>query len=159
MELEVEYGGKSFVAMTPDQLTSQGVPRTVIDEAILKKENVENRNRIRSAITRDVGDIPSLLGTVSDASGILIALGLSRVAALASAKQADLSVVEKAELATIKAVAGDADIGKVAADALAQLQSGEVILTASLKGINGVIEDAFIRSTGVVNVLKASAGE
>lgn len=142
-----------------DQKT--GVWRVKTD-ADMQKEAIEKAQaefvaNLRSQIAENVADTESLLGTVADASGVLVALSLARISALASVKASDLSVAEKAELATVQALAGDIDLAAVAADALAKLNSGDAVLTASVKGLDAVIGESLERSTAVSNIMVQSS--
>lgn len=63
-----------------------------------------------------------------------------------------------AKLAAYAALAGDADIAGLANAALANIQNGDAKLTASLKGIENVINETLARSTAVATILaQASA--
>lgn len=151
------YDGKNYTNFTQEEAAEAGVPIDVLEGELKKANALEGRRKIRSNIASNVGDVESILGTVADASGVLIALSLARISALASAKSADLSAAEKAELAAIKGLAGDADLAALSASALGKLQSGEAVLTATLKGLDGVIQETLARSTGVATILQSAA--
>lgn len=107
--------------------------------------------KIREVIAENVGDTESLLGTVADASGVLVAVALSDIVALSTAT--DFAKYKKARLDALKELSGDADIVAIAGEALGKIKSGEVILTASLKGLEETIAETLERSTGVVQVM------
>lgn len=112
--------------------------------------------KIREVIAENVGDTASLLGTVADASGVLVAVALSDIVALSTAT--DFEKYKKARLDALKALSGDADILAIAGEALGKIKSGDAVLTASLKGLEATIAETLERSTGVVNAMVAASG-
>ena len=114
------------------------------------------RTKLRGKIAEEVGDTQTILGTVSDASGILVAMAFADIVALSS--NTTFAAYKTAKMDAYAALAGGADITTLAADALAKIQAGDVKLTASLKGLENVIADTLTRSTGVATILaQASA--
>lgn len=109
------------------------------------------RATVRAKIDKKVGDTASLVGTVADGAGLLIAIALADVVALSS--NTTFAAYRTAKLDTLKALAGDADIAVLASAALAQIQSGDMVLTASLKGLESVINESLTRSTAVAAIL------
>lgn len=124
-------------------------------------EIADNRKKqivkIREVIAENVGDTASLLGTVADASGVLVAVALSDIVALSTAT--DFAKYKKARLDALKALSGDADILAIAGEALDKIKSGDVLLTASLKGLEATIAETLERSTGVAQTLIAATKE
>lgn len=119
---------------------------------ILRKAEVSN---IRKNIEANVGDTTSIVGTLADGTGILIAMALADVVALNSAT--DFAKYKKAKMDALKALSGDADIVALASSALVKINKGEVVLTAHLKGLDNVITESLSRSTAVATILKAVA--
>ena len=157
MNITLSHDGKTYRNFSEEGLKAAGIPKDVIDAAKAKADGLAQRDKVRATIAANVGDAESILGTVADASGVLVALSLARISALAVTKAADLSVAEKAELATVQALAGDIDLAAVAADALAKLNSGDAVLTASVKGLDAVIAESLGRSTAVSNIMSQSS--
>ena len=114
------------------------------------------KSAIRQHIGKNVADTQSLLGTVSDASGVLVAMAFADIVALEN--NTTFANYRTAKLAAYAALAGDADIVALATAALASIQNGDAKLTASLKGIENVITETLARSTAVATILaEASA--
>jgi hypothetical protein len=59
---------------TEEKLQDLGIPQPLIDEAIAKSEAIKGREEVWSVMAQKVGDTASLVGTVSDATGLLIAI-------------------------------------------------------------------------------------
>lgn len=115
------------------------------------------RQKVRDKIAADVGDPQSLLGTVSDASGVLVAMAFADIVALEN--NTTFANYRTAKLAAYASLAGDADITALATAALANIQSGDAKLTASLKGIENVITETLARSTAVAAILSQASEE
>lgn len=157
MNISLQHDGKTYRNFSEEGLKAEGIPQDVIDAAKAKADGLAQRDKVRATIAANVGDAESILGTVADASGVLVALSLARISALASTKAADLSVAEKAELATVQTLAGDVDLAVVAAEALGKISAGEAVLTASVKGLDAVIGESLERSTAVSNIMVQSS--
>ena len=114
----------------------------------------EPRAIIRTEIERKVGDDKSLLGTLSDVSGALLAVLAVRVVCLADYASNE---AQRQELAMLQGIARGVDIVAACRDFLAQIEAGEIVLTASLKGVDGVLAEAAERSTKTATVLAALA--
>lgn len=114
------------------------------------------RQNLRHRINEDVGDMPSLVGTLSDVSGLVLAGLAARVVALEDHAS---SAAEVAELAQIKAVmAGAGDIVQASRDFLDALSGGSVKITAQIKGVDEVMTEAPERSTRTAEILQAMQG-
>jgi len=151
----LEHDGRGYTNMTTTDLLEAGVPQAIVDEAVAKAKALEGRDQVRSVIAHNVGDTASLVGTVSDATGLLIAIALADVVALSS--NTSFADYRKAKLDTLKLLAGDADIAALAGAALTQIKDGDAVLTASLKGLDNVIGESLTRSTAVATILSQAA--
>lgn len=109
------------------------------------------REETRRAITSNVGDTPSLLGTISDGAGILVALAFADIVALND--NTTFAAYRTAKLDAYTALANGADIAALATSALAKIQNGDAKLTASVKGLEAVINETLARSTAVAEIL------
>ena len=154
--INLDHDGVTYAGMTVSQLLDAGVPRAAVDAEIERLGQVEGRERVRSAIARDVGDTASRLGTVSDATGLLIAIALAEVVALSS--NTGFADYRRAKLATLGLLAGDEDIAAVAGAALTKIKDGDAVLTAGLKGLDNVIAEILAGSTAVAAILSRAAG-
>lgn len=114
----------------------------------------EPRTVIRNEIEREVGDDKSLLGTLSDVSGALLAVLAVRVVCIADHASNE---AQRQELAMLQGIAKDVDIVAVCRDFLGQIEAGTVVLTASIKGVDGVLAEAADRSTKTATVLVNSS--
>lgn len=164
----VTLGGKIFIQAKTEQyllLSEEGgigwnwdgnnllppMPLDMPQEAV----DANQKHAIRSVIAQNVGDTASLVGTVSDTTGLLIAIALADVVALSS--NTSFADYRKAKLDTLKLLAGDADIAALAGSALTQIKDGDAVLTASLKGLDNVITESLTRSTAVAIILSQAA--
>lgn len=111
------------------------------------------RQNIRATITAKVGDTPSLLGTQADVLGLVLVHLLADIIAISDDPGND---GQRKRLEIMQGLAGDADIKALAETALARITSGEAILTASLKGLESVIDETLTRSTATAKVLIAA---
>ncbi len=144
-ELIKDQASNEWRAKTSSELQVDAIAKARADAII----------ELRRHIAKNVADTESLLGTVSDATGLLIAIALADVVALSS--NTSFADYRKAKLDTLKLLAGDADIAALAGGALQQIQSGDVVLTASLKGLENVITESLSRSTAVATILAQDA--
>lgn len=106
---------------------------------------------LRHAIEAQVGDDKALLGTLSDVSGALLAFLAIRVICLADHASNE---AQRQELDLLKGIAGGVDIVAKCREFLAAVQSGDVVLTAAVKGVDGVLAEAAERSTRTAEVLR-----
>jgi ribosomal 50S subunit-associated protein YjgA (DUF615 family) len=116
-------------------------------------ENPEPRQVVRNEIEQVVGDTPSLVGTLADVVGIVLMHTLADVIATSENPSNE---GQRRRLEIMQTLAGDADIAALAQAALAKVTSGEAVLTASLKGLEGVIDETLTRSTETAQVLIAA---
>lgn len=151
------HDGKTYINVTAEEAIAAGVPADVVDAELTKLDALKKRLAVRDAIKLAVGDTASLLGTVADGQSILVAVALSDIVALSTAT--DFAKYKKARLDALKALSGDAALLTIAGEALAKIQSGDVILTASLKGLEATISETLERSTGVANAIISTGGE
>lgn len=115
-----------------------------------------NLSMVRQRITKNVGDEKSILGTQADVVGLLVAGQMVRVVALADHASNE---AQRQELAMLQTLSGEADLVQLCRDGLAAMQAGEVVLTASVKGVDNVFSEALTRSTQTAAILAAVAGK
>jgi len=127
-----------------------GADVTATPEAIAAGIDRAAKADIRAQIEARAGDTLSLLGTQADVLGIVLMHTLADVIATSENPSNE---GQRRRLEIMQTLAGDADIAALAQAALAKVTSGEVVLTASLKGLEGVIDETFARSTETAQVL------
>ena len=113
----------------------------------------EPRAVIRNEIERQAGDDKSLLGTLSDVSGALLAAHAVRVVCLADHASNE---AQRQELGMLQGLSGDVDLVATCRAFLADIGAGRVVLTASVKGVDGVMSEAAARSTTIASLLSGS---
>lgn len=112
---------------------------------------------IRSYIYKNVSDLDSLVGTVSDAAQVLVLLSCADAVALAGA--ADFGAYKQSRMDALTALSGSedaaADIVQQAGKLLADVQSGAVLMPFLFKPdrVTGVFRDVAERATGVAQAL------
>jgi len=126
----------------------------------IKEDPKEN---LRTEIAQATGrDTLSFLGIQADVAGLLVAIQLADMVALDAASKADKADKAAAFIDTKKAIlqslSPDANLTEIAAGFLEKIKSGEVVLTASLKGLENVVAEALTDSTIVSKILASSEG-
>lgn len=147
--LKVNLRGEFFATISePEQLSAMvalgDAPEAdyEIDQADLADfQAMKARDAVREKIGEEAGDMPSLLGTTSDASQLAIFGLASLVAKLAAAD----SLKEVRDAAK--------PFAAMSAEFLSKIESGDVQLPFMVKGIPNVIADIEARSTAVTGVL------
>ena len=130
-------------------------------DGLALKAKTAGRDRVRKTITRDVADPQAILGTTADVTQLNAAAVLALISAF---KQGDtFPKFRAAFMGTIEglvpSVEGTGDVYVQAQTFLAGVQSGEIILTAAMKGLPEVIGEMAGRSTGVANILLAAKAQ
>ncbi len=123
---------------------------------------VSDKDKLRQAITAQVGDTPTLLGTTADGAQLSVAVHLALISALdANTTYANFKTQF---FGTLTALVGNnhetgnpVDIPAMANDFLIKLQTGDIKLTAAVKGVPAVIDEIGARSTGVAEIIIAAA--
>lgn len=141
-----------FNEIKGELLEEHGVPEADLEITL---SPAETRDLLRLRIEQDVGDEKSLLGTQADVMGLLVAGQMARVVALADHASNE---AQRQELAALQELAGDADLVQLCRDGLAAIKAGNVVLTASIKGVDNVFAEAFTRSTATAAILVAATG-
>ena len=113
------------------------------------------RADLRAQITAHVGDTQSLLGTHADVLGLLFVHMLADVIAITENVG---NAAQRRRLEIMKDIAGDVDVAALAQDALARITNSEAVLTAQVKGLQSVVDEALTRSTQTAKVLSAAYG-
>jgi len=126
----------------------------------IKEDPKENlRTEIAKATQRDT---MSFLGVQADIAGLLVAVQLADMVALDAASKAEKA--DKADTfidtkkAILQSLSPNTNLTEIAAGFLEKIKSGEVVLTASLKGLENVVEEALVDSTIVSKILASSEG-
>lgn len=117
------------------------------------------RAAIRDVIEKKVGDTSSILGTTADVTQLNAAAILAFILSLKTSE--NYEDFQKTFLGTIENLippAGDGapDIYQQAQAFLAAIETGDIILTAALKGAGTVINEMATRSNGVAQILIAA---
>lgn len=130
-------------------------PKFENKEYLAKQKAREAKRLIRSRISQEVGDTEAILGTTADVTQLNAAAILALVVSLEKAKNFDdfrayyMANIE----ALVPAQEGKPNVYQLAEGFLRKVQNGEIILTASMKGLGKVVEEMATRSTGVAQVL------
>lgn len=124
-------------------------------KAMLQKEG---KAAVRMAIKKKVGDTEAILGTTADVTQLNAAAVLAFISAM---KTGDSFAKFRAQFmgtieALVPAKSDEPDVYAQAAQFLALVQSGDIILTAAMKGLPEVMSEMATRSTGVATVLAAA---
>jgi len=117
-------------------------------------DSPDARSVVRHEIENQVGDDKSLLGTLSDVSGVLMAAHAARVIALADH---DSNEAQRQELDLLKQLAGEVDLVVLCRQFITDVQAGTIKLTASVKGMDAVVAEVAERSTLTADVLAEMA--
>lgn len=129
--------------------------RAAWDEA----EAAENKRlatlKIRQVIAKKVGDQQTILGTTADGAQLSVVLLMVLTKAFSEADS--FKALKSGFIEGISNIVGpDVDPGELASGFLSQLASGDIKLTASVKGLEATLTEIFTRSTGVANILTSS---
>lgn len=131
-------------------------------KGLAEKAAMKHRNQIRADIKNKVADPESLLGTTADGAQLAVAALLVDVVSLADAKS--FAEYKAARLALMSELVGiDHQTGKpvnvtdLAKGLLAQIKSGDVRLTAVIKGVPAVLAEVMERSSKVVAILSGAS--
>ncbi|WP_194094659.1 hypothetical protein [Marivivens aquimaris] len=140
----LNYGGfcsqTAAIAMARDQIGADFDPNLVSREAVT---SVEAKLLVREAIGEIAGDQQSLLGTTSDAIGLLF----FEVAKFA------IAMKDQNSLADIRSAA--TPLADMMAPVIARVEAGDTLLTHQVKGEANVIEEMEQRATQVATVLQS----
>lgn len=153
--ITLTYNGKQYLNFTVESLRAANVPQDVINAELERLKRVTQRTELRADIQKNVGDVESNIGVLSDISSLLTAIALADTVALSTSS--DFATYKKKKIDTLKALSGGVDLAALSQDALTKIQKGEVVLTASVKGVGNVLQDAFGRSTAAATILARSA--
>ncbi|RVU83836.1 hypothetical protein EOL70_13490 [Leucothrix sargassi] len=140
-------------------LQDAGVPQETIDLAVSKQSSIDSVNKIRSAIYTDVADSDSMLGTVADASQMLVLGELVDLISLDEATSFEEYKQIKMNLLAGMSGGDASDLIASAKSFLAKVETGEIKMPFLAKEgqATGVFEDVAVRATGVANVLIAAS--
>lgn len=115
-----------------------------VEDVDIELSKNESRSIIRTGIYKEAGDIPSLVGTVSDVTQLLLYEYSKLIIALSNAK----------DFADVRAAAQSFIV--IATSFIEKVSTGETKLTCQTKGQGTVISEVEQRSTAVSNVLISS---
>ena len=149
--LSFEHGGMIYndTAMAIEA----GADPVAVQAAQDAIDGIGNRDVIRGKIEREAGDIPSLLGTTSDAATIAVLVGACFMASLD--EPTDEAFRQKAK-SHMKSISGDHDPTEIAQAFLTSLASGTVRLPALEKGIVDVLAEVTDRGNAVAEAINPS---
>lgn len=132
------------------------------EEGSAVNDGLKARSKIRTKIKNTVADPESLLGTTADGAQLAVAALLVDVVALDSAKTfaeykaARLSLM--ADLVGKDRVTGEpVNVAALAQGVLTKIKSGDVMLTAVIKGVPAVLAEVMERSTKVVAIISGAS--
>ncbi len=120
----------------------------------------EAKAAVRTAIRKQVGDTETILGTTADVTQLNAAAILAFIASIKTGDSfAKFRTTFMGTIESLVPPTEGADVYTQAQGFLQGVQSGDIILTAALKGLPEVIADMAGRSTGVATILaQAKAG-
>lgn len=147
--LSFEHGGMIYndAAMAIEA----GADPVAVQAAQDAIDGIGNRDVIRGKIEREAGDIPSLLGTTSDAATIAVLVGACFMASLD--EKTSYSAFRAKANAYMKEISGDNDPTEIAKAFLAAIASGDVRMPALEKGIVDVLAEVTKRSNAVAQAI------
>jgi len=146
MLFTIEENGRKTVNVDRERAEELGYSEASIYAAEASATAIMQRNNLRAGIDAAAGDIPSLLGTTADGAQLVI----YHLAVLAT----ELSTAQS--LAEVRSAA--APFATLTAAFLEKIESGEIKLTALLKGEGNVIAEIESRATAVSEVLEEVSG-
>lgn len=157
MRLTIEIDGNTHFNVTEEEATAlnKKTGAAVWRAALAAHDDLQSRDKVRAAIKNQVGDTDAILGTTADVTQLNAAAVLALIAAFKTGdtfpkfRGAFMQTIE----ALVPATDGGADVYAQAQQFLAGVQSGDIILTAALKGLPEVIGEMAGRSTGVATIL------
>lgn len=119
------------------------------EDAIATYSPSEDKARLRAKIKAAVGDEETQIGKLADVSALTLVHLLADIVSIAGSTDP----VHVARLEIMQGLAGDVDIVGLALNAIEMINTGEVAITAALKGVDGVLNDIFSASTAVSGLL------
>ena len=131
--------------------TALGIPEADIVAAEVIAEKLRERTIIRERIEKEAGDIPSLLGTTSDAATIAVLVAAVFMASLE--KDAGFSVFREKATGLMAQIAGEQDPNEIANLFLEKVLSGELRFPAMEKGIVTVLAEVMQRGPAVADAM------
>ena len=120
-----------------------------VDDVEVVPTQEELRADVRDQIEREVGDDKTLIGILSDNVQLLTVFMLATIAS--NAGSTDPAQEEMNGI--LQALAGEDDIVALAQNALDQIITGEIVLTAAAKGVANVTADGFGAGSKVAEIL------
>jgi len=158
--LDIYIGGRFFGNMEEGDVLARFPDNGPLmwAKALADFNSAKSKKVIRDAIRNEVGDTEAILGTTADVTQLNAAAVLALISAFKTGdtfpkfRAAFMGTIE----ALVPATDGGADVYAQAQEFLGGVQSGEIILTAALKGLQEVIGEMAGRSTGVASVLIAA---
>jgi len=111
----------------------------------------ETKLRLRKSIKDAVGDEESQIGVLADVSALTLVHLLADIVSIAGSDDP----VHMTRLEIMQGMAGGVDIVALAQNAIEMINTGEVEITAALKGVDGVLMDCLVASTSVAGILSA----
>ncbi|MFV1598673.1 MULTISPECIES: hypothetical protein [unclassified Phaeobacter] len=137
-------GGKTY---------PEGAEVTATTQAITAGIAAAAKAGIRKQIEAKAGDALSLLGTLSDVSGVFLVHTLADVIAISEHPGNE---AQRRRLEIMQSLAGDQDIEAIARTAFDRLTNGEAVLTSSVKSLPAVLDEVLGRATETAKVLMAA---
>jgi hypothetical protein len=152
--LSFEHGG--MIYNDAAKAIAAGADPVAVQAAQDAIDGIAKRDVIRGQIEREAGDVPSLLGTTSDAATIAILVGACFMASLD--EKTSYSAFRAKANAYMQAISGDYDPTEIAQAFLAAVAAGDVRLPALEKGIVDVLAEVTKRSNAVAQAINPVAG-
>lgn len=147
--LNIEHEGvvynnaKSALAAGADPVKVQWAQEAV--------NSLPDRDVIRGKIESEAGDVPSLLGTTSDAATIAVLVSACFMASLDESD--NWRAFRDKAYAYMKSISGEHDPTEIAQDFLASVGSGDVRFPALEKGIVSVLQEVTKRANAVAQAI------
>ncbi|MCF6221632.1 MAG: hypothetical protein L3J65_11015 [Robiginitomaculum sp.] len=131
----------------------------LIAGALTRRAKQADVDVVRPKIRDRVGDTASLLGTSADAAQLAVVFMLVDIVTLENtttyANYKAMKLQMLGTLAGVDHITGDpVDVPALAQHLITKLQSGEIQLTASIKGLANTLDEIMGRATGVAIILQ-----
>lgn len=158
IKYDFSEGAKHLDQATVDEAVEAGFSSEYINSVLVEAGKSSDTKSVRSLIYNKVADPESILGTVADASQMLVLGQLVDLIALDSASSfEDYKTIKMQQLAGLSG--GDAsNLVASAKDFLNKIETGDIKMPFLAKEgqATGVFADVAVRATGVADILIAA---
>lgn len=118
------------------------------------KSSGTEKDEVRLQIKAEAGDTSSLLGTTSDVAALSLLHDMATM--VAEAQAADFAEFVQIKHGLLSEIAGDADLPALAADFLAKVKSGDILVPIMAKGLPAALAEIAERSNAVTAAISGA---